>query len=448
MGAPRHTYINCKAGKINKESLGGQVPEDKQKPIFPKDFMWGASTSSHQVEGGNHNQWTVWEKENAERLAAKAEKLLAWRWRTPVWEDIKKQAKNPKNYISGRGVEHYKRYKSDLALAKKLNLNAFRFSIEWSRIEPEEGQYSQEAIEYYKKYIKEIRKHKMEPMLNIWHYTVPVWFAARGGFKQHKNLKYFKQFVHVVAGELTEDVKYIVTLNEPNVYASLSYLLGQWPPQEKNIFSMVRVYWNLVKAHRDAYFILKMAKPSLQVGVASQLGNIQAKDPHDFSDELSTKIMRYAWNWWYLRRVRSEQDFVGINYYYTDYYNDWFKRQNPKRPTSDLGWYMEPEGVFPILLRAWAHYGKPIIVTESGVPDMHDQFRRWWIAQTIVAMERAMSEGVKIKGYFYWSLLDNFEWAQGWWPKFGLVAVDRRRGMKRTIRPSAKWFAAKIKKLS
>jgi beta-glucosidase len=109
---------------------------------------------------------------------------------------------------------------------------------------------------------------------------------------------------------------------------------------------------------------------------------------------------------------------------------------------------MEPEGLYPLLLRAWAHYKKPIIVTENGVADMHDQYRRWWIEETIVAMERAISEGVKIKGYFHWSLLDNFEWDEGWWPRFGLVAVDRRRSMKRTIRPSAKWFAAKIKRLS
>jgi beta-glucosidase/6-phospho-beta-glucosidase/beta-galactosidase len=111
-----------------------------------------------------------------------------------------------------------------------------------------------------------------------------------------------------------------------------------------------------------------------------------------------------------------------------------------------LGWYMEPEGIYPLLLRVWAHYKKPIIITENGVADQDDQYRRWWIEETMVAMERALSEGVDLRGYFHWSLLDNFEWAQGWWPKFGLVEVDRKT-MRRKIRPSAKWLAGQLAKL-
>jgi beta-glucosidase len=211
---------------------------------------------------------------------------------------------------------------------------------------------------------------------------------------------------------------------------------------------MAKVYRNLAQAHRASYRILKNIKPDLQVGLANQLGNIQAKDPHDLPDEFSTKIMRYAWNWWFLNRTRRCQDFVGINYYFTDYYDGLFKKDSPKAPLNDLGWYMEPEGLYPLLLRTWDHYKKPIIVSENGVADAADEYRRWWIEETIVAMERAVSEGVVIKGYFHWSLLDNFEWAQGWWPRFGLVEVDRSQDMKRTIRPSAKWFADKVTKLT
>ena len=184
------------------------------------------------------------------------------------------------------------------------------------------------------------------------------------------------------------------------------------------------------------------------VGIAANLDNIQAKDPHDITDEISTKIMRYVWNWWFLRRIRKQQDFIGINYYLTDYYDGLFKHDNPSTPLNDLGWYMEPEGLYPLLLRAWSHYKKPIIVTENGVADAKDEYRRWWIEETIVAMERALSQGVKIIGYFHWSLLDNFEWATGWLPKFGLVEVDRENGMKRTVRPSAKWYAERITKLT
>lgn len=412
---------------------------------FPKGFMWGASISSHQAEGGNHNQWSVWELAHASEMAKSAEKRLGW---LPEWPEIKKQAQDPENYVSGQGIKHYSRYKDDFDLLEKLNLNAFRFGVEWSRIEPEAGKWNEEAVEYYRAYINELKNRGIEPMLNIWHTSSPVWFTRKGGFKRYSNLKYFDRYVRKIAEEYGHMLNYVITLNEPNIYASLSYQTGEWPPQEKNLLSTVQVSWNMMLAHRSAYKTLKAINPRLQVGIASNLVNIQAKRAHNFFDELSTKVMRYIWNWWFLRRIRRRQDFVGINYYFTDYYTGLFKRKNPTVPLNDMGFYMEPEGLYPLMLRVWTRYKKPIIVTENGVADMNDQYRRWWIEETIVAMERALSEGVKVIGYFHWSLLDNFEWAYGWWPRFGLVAVDRKNGMKRTIRPSAKWFAEKIKELS
>jgi beta-glucosidase len=431
------------------------VPEEIKKDVFPKNFMWGASTAAHQVEGDNHNQWSVWELMNAERLARGAPHKIpnSGAYHTfselPIWPKAKKQATDPANYISGRGIEHYKRYKKDFDLVKELNLNAFRFTIEWSRIEPQPGQWDQAAIDHYKDYIKELKKREIEPILNIFHWTLPLWFAEMGGFEHKRNLKYFERFIHKVSQELMQGIHYVITLNEPNVYATFSYLTGEFPPQQKNLLTFMRVYYNLVRAHRRAYYLLKHAKPSLQVGVAAQLANIQAKRSHNFFDEVITKWMRYFWNWWFLRRVRHEQDFVGLNYYFTDYYEMIFPiiARDPKVPANDLGWYMEPEGIYPLLLRIWARYKKPIIITENGVADQDDQYRRWWIEETMVAMERALSEGVEIKGYFHWSLLDNFEWAQGWWPKFGLVEVDRKT-MRRKVRPSAKWLAGQLAKLN
>ena len=420
------------------------MPEDT-KFSFPKGFMWGASTSAHQVEGGNHNQWTVWELAHAAELAKNSPKRFDW---LPNWQDIKEEAKNPDNYVSGHGVDHFKRYQEDFDLLKKLNLNSFRFGIEWSRIEPEEGKWDEDAIEHYRKYIDELRKRDIEPVLNIWHWTVPTWFAKKGDFKRYANLEYFDRFVKKLGEEYGHMLKYVITLNEPNVYTSFSYQLGYWPPQEKNYVTMMQVYWNLAMAHKKAYKTLKKTNPHLQVGVASQLANIQAKRPHNFFDEVSTKIMRYGWNWWFLRRIRRHQDFIGVNYYFTDYYTGLLQRKNPTVPLSDLGWYMEPEGLYPLLLRTWTRFKKPLIVTENGVADAGDQYRQWWIEETLVAMERASSEGVKIMGYFHWSLLDNFEWSTGWWPRFGLIGVDRKHGMRRSIRPSAKWFAQRIKKLS
>ena len=415
---------------------------DKYKSKFPKNFLWGASTASHQVEGKNHNQWSVWELTVASEQAQTAKKRLSW---LPGWKDIESEATKPQNYVSGLGVEHYSRYKSDFNLAKKLNLNSMRFGIEWARIEPEEGVWDKKEIEHYKEYIRSMRENGLEPVLNTWHWTVPVWFEQKGGFKRGKNIRYFERFVQKIADELLSGVKFVITLNEPNVYTSFSYLTGEWPPQEKNWWAALNVYWNLVVAHKRAYKVLKRKKPSLQVGIAAQLANIQAKRPHNTFDIVATKWMRYLWNWWFLNRIKRQQDFIGFNYYFTDYYKG-FKRDNPSVPVNDLGWYMEPEGLYPILLRVHAHYKKPIMVTENGVADADDQYRQWWLQETMVAMERALSEGVDIRGYLHWSLLDNFEWAYGWWPKFGLIEVDRRNGMKRKVRKSAQWYGSRIAK--
>ena len=420
------------------------VSKKQKNTLFPDDFMWGASTASHQVEGGTENQWSVWELANASNLAKTAEQRLG---DLPIWPEIKAQAENPENYVSERGVEHYKRYKEDFDLLKKLKFNSFRFGIEWSRIEPEEGKWNEEEVQHYHDYIDELKKLNIEPMLNIWHWTMPTWFTDKGGFANRANLHYFARFVEKVAKEYADKINYVITLNEPNVYASFSYLRGEWPPQEQSPFVFMKVYWNLTRGHRMAYRILKDVKPDIQVGIAAQLANIQAKRPHNLFDGISTKWMRYFWNWWFMRRIRYHQDFVGINYYFTDYYTGRVQRQNPKVPISDLGWYMEPEGLYPLLLRVWVRFKKPLFITENGVADMHDEYRRWWIEETIVAMERALSEGVEIKGYFHWSLLDNFEWAYGWWPRFGLIQVDRENDMKRTVRPSAVWLAQRIKKL-
>ncbi len=419
------------------------MKEDSPK-IFPKNFFWGASTAAHQVEGGNYNDWSVWELAHAKQYAQTAHQRLG---HLPNWPQIKSQAEDPNNYVSGRGVEHYKRYQEDFDIVKELNLNAFRFGFEWSRIEPQQGVWDKAEIAHYRTYISELRKRNIEPFLNIWHWSMPTWFTEKGAFNKKSNLTYFEAFITKISEELIDDVSYILVLNEPNVYAAEAYITGQRVPQKKNILEFLVVYRNLWVAHKKAYKILKTKKPSLKVGIAAQLANIQAKRPHNFFDELSTKVMRYGWNWLFLNRIRNYQDFVGINYYFTNYFTGLFRNLDPKFPRNDLGLYMEPEGLYPLMLRAWTRYKKPIFITENGVADSSDQYRRWWIEESIVAMERALSEGVEVSGYLHWSLLDNFEWEYGYWPKFGLVDVDRKHDMKRTIRPSAKWFAKRIKEL-
>lgn len=414
------------------------------KNVFPEGFYWGASTASHQVEGGTVNQWSEWELANASELARTAKKRL--QHVVADWDGVAKQATDPANYVSGRGVDHYRKYEEDFDIAKKLNFNAFRFTIEWSRIEPAEGEWDEAEIEHYRRYIKAMQARGLEPFLNLWHWTMPTWFTEKGGFKKASNLKHWRRFVQKVADEYATELKFVITVNEPNVYSSFSYLIGEWVPQQKNLFWYNVVHYNLARAHRQAYKILRQASPTLKIGIATQLGNIQSKRPNNLIDLIVVWWMRYFWNWWFINRVRRKLDFVGFNYYFSDYYRAG-KLDNPAAPHNDLGWYMEPEGLHPLLIRTWAHYKKPIYITENGVADSQDQYRKWWIEETMVAMERALSEGVDLRGYFHWSLLDNFEWKYGWWPKFGLVEVDRANGMKRTIRPSALWFAKRIKTL-
>ncbi|MEI6237246.1 MAG: family 1 glycosylhydrolase [Candidatus Saccharibacteria bacterium] len=408
-----------------------------------KSFFWGASTASHQVEGGTENQWTVWELSVAAHQAKMAHKRLSW---MPNWQEIEKQATDPNNYVSGKGIDHFNKYKEDFDILDKLGLNAFRFGIQWSRLEPEEGKWDPAAFEHYKQYIKELNDRGIEPILNIWHWTMPIWFAEKGGFTKRSNLKYFDAYVKKISEELLDNVHYVITLNEPNVYIGFSYIDGEWPPQEKNKVKAIYTYLNLAVAHKRAYKILKSHKKSLKIGVAQQLANIQAYRPGSIVDEVIVKVMRYFWNWWWLNKIKNQMDFIGFNYYFTDYYKG-FNKINLKTPVNDLGWYMHPEGLLSLLERVAAHFpGKPIIVTENGVADSHDKYRQWWLHETMQSIDTAKSIDIPVIGYLHWSLLDNFEWAYGWWPKFGLVAVDRQNGNKRIIRSSALWWAKEIAK--
>jgi beta-glucosidase len=420
------------------------------KSLFPKDFLWGASTASHQVEGNTNNQWSEWEQANSKKLANNARKHLEFLNRyghNLKWDAIAINASQPENYISGRGVEHYERYKEDFTILKSLNMNAYRFGIEWSRIEPQEGHWDNEAIAHYHRYIEELKALNIEPMLTIWHWTMPTWFTKKGGFTKKQNLMYFYDYVAKVADEFSKDVRYILILNEPNVYTLMSYITGTWPPQDKNIIVALRVYANLASAHKKAFSIIKATKPDAKVGIAMSLSQSYAISFRNPINRLMVQIKDYIWNWWFLNRIHNNLDFIGVNFYTTEHYTWRLKVKNPNEPVNDLGNYMEPGALYELLLNTTHRYSLPIIVTENGLADASDTYREWWLEQTLVAIKKALAAKVPLEGYLHWSLLDNFEWAFGWWPKFGLVEINRST-MKRTIRPSAKWFAEEIKHLS
>lgn len=416
----------------------------KNTKQLPSNFLWGASTSGHQVEGHLVDQWSAWEKKTANNAASSASRRLG---KLPSWTYVRKSAEDPKNYISGEGVGHETRYQDDFDILRSLNLNAYRFSIEWSRIEPREGQWDDSAITHYRKYIAELKKRGIEPFPNLWHWTHPLWFEKKGGFTKKKNIKYFERFVRKVNQELFEGITYVVTINEANNFATLGYITAIWPPGKKNPLLGVKVMRNLVRAHKRSYAALKEDRPQLRVGVAHNVTANVPQNPHNVFHVAMSKLSDYFWDVWFYSRIQNYQDYVGANFYMTNYWR-FLTFKNPSAPVNDLGWYMEPATVGYVVRRLWTQHKKPIIITENGVADQHDQYRKWWLDQTINALLEARDDGVEIIGYFHWSLLDNFEWAEGYWPRFGLVEVNRQDNMKRTIRPSAKWLAARIKQVT
>lgn len=412
---------------------------DMAKHPFPKDFLWGASTAAHQVEGHTLNQWSVWEKQMADELACSADKRFGW---LPDYAKFKSLATDPKNYISGAAIEHYERYEADFDLAKQLHLNAFRFSIEWSRVEPQPGEWDEQAITHYRRYIAALKKRHLEPIPTLWHWTMPVWFTDRGGFQKRRNLVFFERFVAKMIEEFGSEFRYVLILNEPNVYAAFSYLQGNWPPQHHSLLETVAVFMNLKRAHCRAYKLIKELQPAIQVGCAAQLSYIQLSKP-GLLPSIYAWQYAYLWNWWFLNRTRYCLDFIGLNYYFTDYFSNSWRPINPQTPINDMGWYLNPGGLYPLLGEVYKRYHKPLIITENGVPDRGDKVRKWWLEESLAAMQKALQDGLPLFGYLYWSLLDNFEWDSGWWPKFGLIEVNRQT-MERTIRPSGRWFGRQV----
>lgn len=415
-----------------------------QKPLplnFPKRFFWGASTSAHQVEGGNHNQWTVWELQNAKALAQQAKYQLG---HLPKWDDISDEASDPSNYVSGAATDHYNRYERDFAYVKGMNMNAFRFSIEWSRVEPTEGAWNVEAIQHYREYLSALKAKGIEPFVTLWHWTLPVWFVEKGGFEKRANVQYFVRFAEKVLQELGQDFRYIITINEPDTYMAQGYIEGNWPPNEHHKLTALWVYLNLAKAHRAVYRAAKARSRKFIVGMSKTSAHQYAGDDAWLS-KLSARVATWGADYFFLNRVKRKLDFIGVNYYFTNRFLG-YKVHNPDERVNDLGWDMQPQNVEFVLERLWKKYKLPIIITENGVADRDDEYRKWWIMQTLLAMHRALLKGVKLEGYLHWSLLDNFEWASGFWPRFGLLAVNYKT-KERTPRESAKWFAKIIKQI-
>jgi len=308
---------------------------------FPIDFYWGASTSAYQIEGSiEDNNWANWVEENSVKASEKYKKNRPEYMSDENYEDACTQD----NYITGDACDSYNQYEEDIRILKELGLNAYRFSIEWSRIEPEKGEYSEEGIQYYKDLIEELRKNNIEPFITCFHWTIPTWLEKEGGLTSPNMPDYFKEYVEFLVENLGSDVKYWMTVNEPAVVSFASYMLGNWPPQKKNPRMFYKVINNLVDMHKEGYFAIKEFDSELQVSVAKQNAYVEAYNENPIN-KLIANIGRYFWNFWFLDRVKDDLDYIGLNYYFHRKVGVLGIKDN-EEPLNDVGWWMDPSGIY------------------------------------------------------------------------------------------------------
>jgi beta-glucosidase len=419
---------------------------DAARFCFPKDFLWGAATSAHQVEGGNtNNDWHAWEQ--AGRVAVPA----------------------------GIACDHFHRFREDFDLAQALLHNAHRFSLEWSRIEPVEGQFSDAALRHYREVIEALLARGIEPVMTVHHYTIPQWLAVKGGWENPDIEQYFIHYMKRVVAEYGDVVRWWITLNEPVVQVFKGWLIGQYPPGRVSDYPRaLKVMRHMLRAHVLAYHVIHERRPDAMVSIAKHCLALTPNHPHNPFDVLSTRGRDFLFNNLFIEALHTgllalpgqfferlpfgrTLDFIGINYYTRDFVKNTglnlpgivgrsgtLENERLIGKRNSLGWEIYPEGLGHFL-RGFRRYGLPLLITENGVPTSDEDDRWAFIYLHLWQVMRAISAGIPVLGYLYWSLLDNFEWADGYNAKFGLVGV-KFATLDRIVRPSARWLAEVIEK--
>jgi len=421
-----------------------------QNSIFPADFAWGVATSSHQVEGGTgNNQWAAWEKRG--RIKSKDCCGLACDW----WRNAEQ----------------------DFDLAQSLGVNALRLSVEWSRIEPQQGAFDSAALERYREMLQGLRDRGIRPFITLHHFTNPLWLETKGAFLNGDSVALFERFTRRVVERLGDLCRDWATFNEPNVYAALGYFLGEFPPGKKGRFMQTaRVTRHLCLAHAAAYRAIHELQPEANVGWAQHFVVFKPRRPESkidrwlcsfiqrrFNDNFSEAILSgtapFPLNKFgeSLPGVKDTCDYVGINYY--SRLRVGLEPRSPKtlffqisvpphKPQGDSGIEVPYGEAYPQGLRQavehFTAFKKPVYILENGVPDRADRIRPWVIESTVKQMRELLAEGVDLRGYFHWTLADNFEWGEGWHLRFGLFELDPAT-QKRTPRPSAELYSRLIK---
>jgi beta-glucosidase len=418
---------------------------------FPAGFLWGVATSSHQYEGGNtNNQWHAWERAGHIKSGEASGHACDW------WDAASGQAE------------------ADFDRAAAMGVNALRLSLEWSRIEPRAGEWDGAALDRYRKLLAGLRARGLAPMVTLHHFTHPIWFAERGGFLAPDAVPLFTRYVSRAVEALRDLCDCWCTINEPNVYSVRGYQLGGWPPgRVGDISGAVRAQATMARAHAAAYREIHRLQPTARVGWAQHFNTFDPANPRSPLDRLVAGVQDAGFNDFFpravltgraafpfglfagdLTEVKGTCDWVGINVYARDLVafdlrapTTLFGRRfaAPGAPQGDKGVDSLFGGIYPAgiarVARRVSAFGKPIYVTENGVADASDRLRPWLIAHAVRAMHDAIAEGIDLRGYFHWSLVDNFEWDEGWGMRFGLYALDEKT-QQRAPRPSAALYGS------
>jgi beta-glucosidase len=378
---------------------------------LPDGFLWGTATAAHQVEGGNwNNDWWAWEHDPD----------------SPCLEP------------SGDACDHFWRYPADIAMLADLGFAAYRFSLEWSRIEPEEGEWSRNALDHYRRMIDCCHDHGLVPVVTFHHFTTPRWAVTSGGWEDPKTAEGFARFCERAVAHLGAGIGMACTLNEPNVVGLMGHFLGQFPPGRQDAGAYQRANDNLIRAHELSYDVIKAGVgASVPVGLTLSMADFQAEP----GGEPMMEQARHAMEDVFLEAARGN-DFVGVQTYTRLRFGD-AGLLGPERgvPTTIMGYEFWPQSVEATIRRAIDVARTPVYVTENGIATTDDDERVEFVTRALEGVRHCLDDGLDVRGYFYWSALDNFEWAYGYGPTFGLVAVDRDT-QARTVKPSAKWIGA------
>jgi beta-glucosidase len=394
---------------------------------FPDGFLFGAAVSAHQVEGNNTNS--------------------DWWW----WEHIKS---TPCHEPSGDACDFYHRYRDDIAMLAGFGLNSFRFGIEWARIEPAEGEFSLATLAHYRRVLDVCHEHGIAPIVTFHHFTLPKWLHDHGGLAYEGFPKLFERYCDRAAQALGDRIGYACTINEPQGLGSSGWLLGVNPPgHTDDRDGAQRALDHLLHAHQLGAAAIR-SRAHIPVGVTLAMPDVQYEDgaqPGNTSLELESRV-----NDWFLELARQD-DFIGVQTY-TRFrigpegprspghdWSDITRELEETDHTTQMGYEYYPQALGGAIRRASrACPGVPILVTENGIATSTDEKRIAYIDTALREVLRCVAEGIDVRGYVYWSLLDNFEWVFGYEPKFGLVAVDRQT-FTRHPRPSASWLGAVAK---